>query len=62
MLIFAQRVARLLRTLPSAPLYAKTLAGVTRQEHRVLSYVVDGYTNKQIAKAWGAAKAWSNFT
>jgi DNA-binding CsgD family transcriptional regulator/tetratricopeptide (TPR) repeat protein len=48
---FAQRVARLLRTLPSAPMYSKALAGVTRQEHRVLSYVADGYTNKQIARA-----------
>jgi DNA-binding CsgD family transcriptional regulator len=48
---FAQRVARLLRTLPSAPMYSKALAGVTRQEHRVLSYLADGYTNKQIARA-----------
>jgi DNA-binding NarL/FixJ family response regulator len=48
---FAQRLARLLRTLPSAPMYSKALAGVTRQEHRVLSYVADGYTNKQIARA-----------
>jgi ATP/maltotriose-dependent transcriptional regulator MalT len=48
---FAQRVARHLRTLPSTPLYSKALAGVTRQEHRVLSYVTDGYTNKQIARA-----------
>jgi DNA-binding CsgD family transcriptional regulator len=48
---FAQRVARLLQALPSAPMYSKALAGVTRQEHRVLSYVSDGYTNKQIARA-----------
>jgi len=48
---YAQRVARLLRTLPSAPMYSKALAGVTRQEHRVLSYLADGYTNKQIARA-----------
>jgi DNA-binding CsgD family transcriptional regulator/tetratricopeptide (TPR) repeat protein len=51
LLAFAQRVARLLRSLASVPLYSKMLAGVTRQEHRVLSYVVDGYTNKQIARA-----------
>jgi DNA-binding CsgD family transcriptional regulator len=61
LLAFAQRVARLLRTLPSAPLYSKTLAGVTRQEHRVLSYVVDGYTNKRIAKALGASESVVKF-
>lgn len=49
--IFAQRVIRLLHKLPSAPLHSKALAGVSRQEHRVLSYLIDGYTNKQIARA-----------
>ena len=48
---FAQRVVRLLHTLPAAPLRAKSLAGVSRQEHRVLSYLADGSTNKQIARA-----------
>lgn len=61
LVLFAQRVARLLRTLPSTPLYSKTLAGVTRQEHRVLSYVVDGYTNKQIAKAVSASESVVKF-
>jgi LuxR family maltose regulon positive regulatory protein len=58
---FAQRVARLLRTLPATPLYSKTLAGVTRQEHRVLSYAADGYTNKQIARAVGASESVVKF-
>jgi LuxR family maltose regulon positive regulatory protein len=58
---FAQRVARLLQTLPSAPMYSKALAGVTRQEHRVLSYVVDGYTNKQIARALGGSESVIKF-
>jgi DNA-binding CsgD family transcriptional regulator len=58
---FAQRVARLLRTLPSAPLYSKELAGVTRQEHRVLSYVADGYTNKQIARALDCSESVIKF-
>ncbi|MDB6083407.1 MAG: LuxR family transcriptional regulator, partial [Gammaproteobacteria bacterium] len=58
---FAQRVARLLRTLPSAPMYSKTLAGVTRQEHRVLSYVADGYTNKQIARALSLSESAIKF-
>lgn len=58
---FAQRVARLLRTLPSAPMYSKALAGVTRQEHRVLSYVADDYTNKQIARALGCSESAIKF-
>jgi len=48
---FAQRVVRLLHTLPAAPMHAKSLAGVSRQEHRVLSYLADGSTNKEIARA-----------
>jgi LuxR family transcriptional regulator, maltose regulon positive regulatory protein len=58
---FAQRVARLLRALPSAPMYSKALAGVTRQEHRVLSYVADGYTNKQVARALGLSESAIKF-
>jgi len=61
LLVFAQRVARLLRSLPAAPLYSKTLAGVTRREHRVLSYVMDGYTNKQIARALRASESVIKF-
>jgi len=49
--VFAQRVLRLLHSLPAAPMHSKAVAGVSRQEHRVLSYLVDGYTNKQIARA-----------
>ena len=48
---FAERVLRLLRSLPAAPSHSKALAGVSRQEHRVLAYVIDGYTNKQIGRA-----------
>lgn len=58
---FAQRVARLLRTQASAPMYSKALAGVTRQEHRVLSYVADGYTNKQIARALDCSESVIKF-
>jgi LuxR family maltose regulon positive regulatory protein len=47
----ATRVLRPLRFLPTAPHNSKALAGVSRQEHRVLSYVADGYTNKQIGRA-----------
>ena len=48
---FAARLLRLLHSLAAAPLNSKALAGVSRQEHRVLSYVIDGYTNKQIGRA-----------
>ena len=58
---FVERVARLLRTLPAMPLYSKALAGVTRQEHRVLSYVSDGYTNKQIARALALSESAVKF-
>jgi ATP/maltotriose-dependent transcriptional regulator MalT len=47
----AKRVVRLLRTLPSTALHSKSVAGISRQEHRVLSYLTDGYTNKEIARA-----------
>jgi DNA-binding CsgD family transcriptional regulator len=58
---FAQRVARLLRMQVSAPMYSKALAGVTRQEHRVLSYVADGYANKQIARALDCSESVIKF-
>ena len=48
---FAQRALRLVTSLPAAPMHSKSQAGISRQEHRVLSYLADGYTNKQIAKA-----------
>jgi DNA-binding NarL/FixJ family response regulator len=48
---FAKRVVRALRSLPSTAMHSKALAGVSRQEHRVLSYLTDGYTNKEIARA-----------
>jgi DNA-binding CsgD family transcriptional regulator len=59
--VFAQRVARLLRMQASTPMYSKALAGVTRQEHRVLSYVADGYTNKQIARALDCSESVIKF-
>jgi LuxR family maltose regulon positive regulatory protein len=48
---FAASLLKLLKSLPAAPLRSKDLAGLSRQEHRVLSYVTDGYTNKQTARA-----------
>lgn len=47
----AKRVIRALKELPAAALHSKTVAGISRQEHRVLSYAIDGYTNKEVARA-----------
>jgi len=48
---YARRVMGVLRSLPTGPLHAKARAGLSRQEHRVLSYVTERYTNKEIARA-----------
>jgi DNA-binding CsgD family transcriptional regulator len=58
---FAATVLRRLKSLPSAPMHSKDLAGLSRQEHRVLAYVADGYTNKQIARALGLAESTVKF-
>jgi DNA-binding CsgD family transcriptional regulator len=58
---FAQRVLRLLHSLPAAPMHSKAVAGISRQEHRVLSYLVDGYTNKQIARALALSESTVKF-
>jgi LuxR family maltose regulon positive regulatory protein len=58
---FAQQVLRLLRTLPSLPAHSKALLGVSRQEHRVLSYLNDGYTNKEIARALALSESTVKF-
>ena len=58
---FATRVVRLLKGLPCAPLHLRGLAGVSRQEHRVLSYVTDGYANKQIARALALSESAVKF-
>ena len=58
---FARRVLRLLHTLPTAPMIAKTIAGVSRQEHRVLCCLADGHTNKEIARALNLSEAAVKF-
>jgi DNA-binding CsgD family transcriptional regulator len=58
---FAQRVLRLLHSLPAAPMHSKAVAGISRQEHRVLSYLADGYTNKQIARALSLSESTVKF-
>jgi DNA-binding CsgD family transcriptional regulator len=58
---FAKRALRLLHALPTAPMHSRGLAGVSRQEHRVLSYVADGYTNKQVARAMSLSQSTVKF-
>ena len=58
---FAMRVLRLLQSLPTAPLNSRALAGVSRQEHRVLTYVTDGYSNKQIGRSLGLSESTVKF-
>jgi DNA-binding CsgD family transcriptional regulator len=58
---FAGKQLRLLKSLPTAPMNSKALADVSRQEHRVLSYVADGYTNKQIGRALALSESTVKF-
>jgi DNA-binding CsgD family transcriptional regulator len=47
---FAASVLKILKNLATAPMRSKDLAGLSRQEHRVLSYAADGYSNKETAR------------
>jgi DNA-binding CsgD family transcriptional regulator len=58
---FARRVLKLLGGLPMAALRAKTIAGISPQEHRVLACLADGHTNKQIARALNVSEAAVKF-
>jgi DNA-binding CsgD family transcriptional regulator len=58
---FAASVLRLLRRLPMTPMRSENSAGLSRQEHRVLSYVADGYSNKQTARALGLTESTVKF-
>ncbi len=58
---FARRVLKLLGALPMAALRAKTIAGISPQEHRVLACLADGHTNKQIARALNVSEAAVKF-
>lgn len=58
---FAQRVLQLLRTLPALPAHSRAQGAVSRQEHRVLSYLNDAYTNKQIARALNISESTVKF-
>jgi DNA-binding CsgD family transcriptional regulator len=58
---FARRVLKLLGSSPTAAMSAKTLAGISRQEHRVLGCLADGLTNKEIARALKVSEATVKF-
>jgi LuxR family maltose regulon positive regulatory protein len=57
----AASVLRLLKSLPAAPMWSKNLAGLSRQEHRVLAYVADGYSNKHTARALDLSESTVKF-
>jgi DNA-binding CsgD family transcriptional regulator len=58
---FAHQIQRRLQALPGAPHLAKQLAGVSRQEHRVLCQLSDGNTNKEIARALSISQGTVKF-
>lgn len=58
---FAQQLQRRLQTLPGVPNLAKQLAGISRQEHRILCHLSDGNTNKEIARALGLSQSTVKF-
>jgi len=58
---FAASLLQRLKDLPAAPLRSRDLAGLSRQEHRVLSYVADGYSNKQAARALALSESTVKF-
>jgi ATP/maltotriose-dependent transcriptional regulator MalT len=58
---FAASLLKRLKDLPAAPLRSKDLAGLSRQEHHVLSYIADGYSNKQAARALGLSESTIKF-
>jgi DNA-binding CsgD family transcriptional regulator len=58
---YAASLLKQLKDLPATPLRSKDLAGLSRQEHRVLSYVADGYSNKQAARALGLSESTVKF-
>jgi DNA-binding CsgD family transcriptional regulator len=58
---YAASLLKRLKDLPATPLRSKDLAGLSRQEHRVLSYVADGYSNKQAARALGLSESTVKF-
>jgi len=58
---FARRILHLLGALPTAAMRAKTIAGISPQEHRVLCCLADGHTNKEIARALNVSEAAVKF-
>lgn len=58
---FARRVVTALRDLPSTALHSKAVAGISRQEYRVLLHLSDGYSNKEIARALSVSESAVKF-
>jgi len=58
---FAASLLKRLKDLPAARCAPRISAGLSRQEHRVLSYIADGYSNKQAARALGLSESTVKF-
>lgn len=58
---FAASLLERLKLLPASPLRSKDLAGLSRQEHHVLCYIADGYSNKHTARALGLSESTVKF-
>ena len=59
--VFSKHIAASLRALSTSGLRAKALAGVSPQEHRVLVYLSDGCSNKEIARALALSESAVRF-
>jgi LuxR family maltose regulon positive regulatory protein len=58
---FAVSLLERLKGLAATPSHSKDLAGLSRQEHHVLCYVADGYSNKHTARALGLSESTVKF-
>lgn len=58
---FGRRMLALMRRLPATGLRSREVAGITRQEQRVLLYVTDGCSNKEVARALNLSESAVKF-
>jgi DNA-binding CsgD family transcriptional regulator len=58
---FAGRLIARLKRLPASGLRGRAAAGLSRQEHRVLAYLADGCSNKEIARALALSESAVKF-
>lgn len=58
---FARQLMAMLRRLPASGVHSRANAGLSRQEHRVLAYLADGCSNKEIARALAVSESAIKF-